>query len=507
MMMRPKEVRHFLPLVAGVVDDFVDRLGSKIDPVTQQVSLLRDEIAKWSLESSAMVCFEKRLGCFDGGSGETWAGKMVEANKQIFLLSGLLKFSLPLYKHFGTPKWKEIVRHEDFFYAEAMRLVRETISKIRDAVDKESLEEGQYSFMTYLLSRGELQEKDVFILTLSLFADGLSTTTPAALYNLYCLAANPEAQEKLKSEIREKVKGEVTSETVENLPYLKACVKEAFRLYPVGTEVSRVIQQDLVLSGFHVPAGTHVDLSPSVHFLSEEHFEDAAKFVPERWLRDKSYSTPKANAHPYLLTPFGFGTRMCAGRRFAEQDLYLLLIKVLQKYDLSYPTDEPELGQKYMTLLFPDRPVRVLFSRKHSETNPNAMWLSGRGMWFTYVFGVFALHIFLLSIPFLSIPWAWTLTNITHDIAMFVFLHTVRGVPWMTLTQGKESSMTHWDQIDYGEQFTASKKFITVIPIVLYILTSYYTNYDSFHCFVNFMALLLVLVPKLQSWQQNPKQL
>ncbi len=83
-------------------------------------------------------------------------------------------------------------------------------------------------------------------------------------------------------------------------------------MYPVGTEVSREIQQDLVLSGYHVPAGTHVDLCPSVHFLSEEHFEDADKFVPERWLRDKK-GAPRANAHPYLLTPFGVGTRMCAG--------------------------------------------------------------------------------------------------------------------------------------------------------------------------------------------------
>lgn len=51
-----------------------------------------------------------------------------------------------------------------------------------------------------------------------------------------------------------------------------------------------------------------------------------------------------------------------------------------------------------------------------SESNPNAMWLSGRGMWFTYVFGVLALHIFLLSVPWLTIPWAWTMTNMIHNV-------------------------------------------------------------------------------------------
>lgn len=54
--------------------------------------------------------------------------------------------------------------------------------------------------------------------------------------------------------------------------------------------------------------------------------------------------------------------------------------------------------------------------------------------------------------------------------AMYFFLHTVTGVPWTAMiSQGKESSLTHWDQIDYGEQFTDSKKFITVIPIALWV--------------------------------------
>ena len=73
-----------------------------------------------------------------------------------------------------------------------------------------------------------------------------------------------------------------------------------------------------VLSGYQIPAGTHVDLNPSVHFRDPKLFPDPDSHRPERWLRGSSSSTEAGEAdaiHPYLLTPFGHGTRMCAGRR------------------------------------------------------------------------------------------------------------------------------------------------------------------------------------------------
>jgi hypothetical protein len=51
MMMRPKEVRHYLPLVSRVADDFVEHLGDLLEESSYgRVDDLRDEIAKWSLE-------------------------------------------------------------------------------------------------------------------------------------------------------------------------------------------------------------------------------------------------------------------------------------------------------------------------------------------------------------------------------------------------------------------------------------------------------------------------
>jgi cytochrome P450 len=232
--------------------------------------------------------------------------------------------------------------------------------------------------------------KDVTVICLSLFADGLSTTTPTVLFNLYALATNQEVQSKVHDEISAVMKGvaandDINQEHINQMPYLKAFVRETFRLWPNGTEVSRYTETDMVLSGYQVPAGTHVDLNPLVHFRDGKLFPDPHVYRPERWLRKGEEEDGENNSvHPYLLTPFGHGTRMCAGRRqvqffsgiyvraffivylfrFAEQDLYVLLATILRKYKLEYPVGEG-MAQIYNTLLFPDRPVRVKFvSRK-----------------------------------------------------------------------------------------------------------------------------------------------
>jgi len=66
--------------------------------------------------AAGIVCFEMRLGCLNGDLEEERAQAMINANKDMFNLSALLKFSLPVYKYIATPKWKKLLEAEDFFY-------------------------------------------------------------------------------------------------------------------------------------------------------------------------------------------------------------------------------------------------------------------------------------------------------------------------------------------------------------------------------------------------------
>ena len=93
---------------------------------------------------------------------------------------------------------------------------------------------------------------------------------------LYSLATNPDVQERLREEVRG-VLGEeeelVTPQHIQDMHYLRDTIKEAtrsvsvaadnkvsyskpfHRVYPILAYNSRVLKEDVVLSGYRVPAG------------------------------------------------------------------------------------------------------------------------------------------------------------------------------------------------------------------------------------------------------------
>lgn len=129
--------------------------------------------------------------------------------------------------------------------------------------------------------------------------------------------------------------------------------------------------------------------------------------------------------------------------------------------------------------------------------NPNHSWLNAKGTWATYIVITIILHLLFFVNPWLSAAWAWTLTNTIHNLGNFLLLHMTKGTPWMPMDEGKARYLTQWEQLDQGMQFTATKKFLTVIPIVLFFLASFFSKYDPNHFILNTFTLLLVILPKM----------
>ena len=59
---------------------------------------------------------------------------------------------------------------------------------------------------------------------------------------------------------------------------------------------------------------------------------------------------------------------------------------------------------------------------------------------------------------------------------------------------GATQRLTHWEQLDYGRQYTPTRKFLAIVPIVLFFLTSFFSRYEDQHLLINVTSLALVMV-------------
>ncbi|GAA6059082.1 hypothetical protein JCM10212_002053 [Sporobolomyces blumeae] len=133
--------------------------------------------------------------------------------------------------------------------------------------------------------------------------------------------------------------------------------------------------------------------------------------------------------------------------------------------------------------------------------NVNAEWVNYKGAWLIHVV-LIALGIVLLeTVPGITQDLTWTIANLGYLFVSYVIFHYVTGVPFdMTNNSGVYDNLTLWEQIDSGAQYTPAKKWLTTLPIVLFLVSTHYTRYDSHPWLfsLNLVALVLVgLAPKL----------
>lgn len=135
----------------------------------------------------------------------------------------------------------------------------------------------------------------------------------------------------------------------------------------------------------------------------------------------------------------------------------------------------------------------------HSQKNPNASWINHSGFWLTYFTIVAVAHLSLMSIPFFTTATVWTLTNMLHSFSSYLAFHFVKGAPFDTesVDEGLMKFRTHWEQIDHGKQMTPTKKMMIIVPVLLFILSSFYSEYRVSHSVFNLIALLVGVIPKL----------
>lgn len=158
---------------------------------------------------------------------------------------------------------------------------------------------------------------------------GHETVAAALAWTLMLLAEHQPAQDRVRAELAAHAGPVSLVGHRESLPWTRAVIDEALRLFPPAWALSRRSHAPDVIGGREVPAGTLVIISPWVMHRRADPWTDPLAFRPERFL------VSGAGRTAYL--PFGQGPRLCIGREFALGEMVMVLAELVREHRVSVP--------------------------------------------------------------------------------------------------------------------------------------------------------------------------
>lgn len=156
---------------------------------------------------------------------------------------------------------------------------------------------------------------------------GHETVASALSWSWAMLAAHPDIQADLQAESDQVLAGRpVTFDDYARLPYARAVMDEALRMYPPAWLITRRADEADLLGGHELPPGSLVILSPWLLHRHPAVWRDPERFDPTRFLDGSADRTS--------FIPFGAGLRQCIGRDFAYVEGVLMLAALAGRYEV-----------------------------------------------------------------------------------------------------------------------------------------------------------------------------
>lgn len=210
----------------------------------------------------------------------------------------------------------------------------------------------------------DIQLRDEIV---TLFIAGHETTANALTFAIWLIAQHSSVAGRLYDEIDALPAGrDPTSADVDQLPFTRAVIAEAMRLYPPAWVLMRQAKEEVSLEG---PAGTSITvpklgivvLSQWIAHRDPRWWPEPERFMPERWLNGAKESRPK-----YAYFPFGGGPRSCIGESFAWTEAVLVLATLLRDWRIESESAAPLRLTPTITLRPKDAVWMTLQRRRRS---------------------------------------------------------------------------------------------------------------------------------------------
>lgn len=194
------------------------------------------------------------------------------------------------------------------------------------------------------MDNGLIKESEAAWLCGTLFIAGSETTSASFAWFLLAMVVNEAVRTKAQEEI-DRVVGRDRPPAftdMQELVYLSAVIKEVLRWRPpLPLGLLHCTAIDDVYDGFDIPAGTVC--IPNIWEINRDQDvwgPDADDFRPERHISaDGTLNQHVLSGHDDCHTSFGFGQRICVGRHFAAETMFITCATILWACDISPALD------------------------------------------------------------------------------------------------------------------------------------------------------------------------
>ncbi|KAI0333098.1 cytochrome P450 [Cubamyces sp. BRFM 1775] len=380
-----KHLREMNPIFNDVIRKLEIAIASRVKDGPKEIDILG-----WMGRTALELIGQGGLGYSFDPLTEDKADEFAESLKGFFpvegQIPGIIHVSLPKLVRIG-PAWfrrkvaemvprpfaQRMLRISDIMHAQSVRIIKEKRAALErgDEALKQQVGEGK-DLMSVLL-RGNmiaseeerLSEEELIAQVSALVLAAMDTTSNALSRTLYQLAQYPEAQEKLREELKQARDDgagglrDLDYDEVMELPYLDAVCRETLRRFNLApiTDKRISVTKDAVLplsapiqgkdgsmiESIPVRKGMRVltDLEAS-NCNKELWGEDAYEWKPERWLKPLPSAVDDAHipgVYSHLMTFIG-GSRSCVGFKFSQLEMKLVLATLLPafKFEVSKQT-------------------------------------------------------------------------------------------------------------------------------------------------------------------------
>lgn len=205
-----------------------------------------DYLNEWALESIGLITLDTRLGVM--ANPET--SEVNKILKDVARLSFEYDIQPGIWRMYKTKGFQNVMNT----YAKLTGIMKEyadeSMRRLESAIPSVEHEAGVLEKLM------KIDKHVAFVMVLDSLLAGVDTTTSGLVATLYMLAKNPDKQENLRKEVLSilpEKSSKLTPQSLNNIPYLRAVIKEALRLNsPINGNI-RSTGTDLVLKGYQVP--------------------------------------------------------------------------------------------------------------------------------------------------------------------------------------------------------------------------------------------------------------